>query len=60
MVLQDFSDSRLQKNAEKFSADLSTLNAYKFNVVGLPKKYIALSAQEVLKVVPEIVDSDKN
>lgn len=60
MVLHDFSDSRLQKNAEKFSADLSTLNAYKFNIVGLPEKYIALSAQEVLKVVPEIVDSNKN
>lgn len=60
MALHDFSDSRLQKNAEKFSADLSTLNAYKFNVVGLPKKYIALSAQEVLKVIPEIVDSNKN
>lgn len=60
MSLHDFSDSRLQKNAEKFSADLSTLNVYKFNVVGLPKKYIALSAQEVLKVVPEIVDSNKN
>lgn len=60
MVLHDFSDSRLQKNAEKFSADLSTLNVYKFNVVGLPKKYITLSAQEVLKVIPEIVDSDKN